>query len=126
MRGPRRQEGAAEKAQQAQALLKSGRPALAVVWCGRRQHRLALVYDLPGQGHRLAVQGSSELCRPKGGGEPVEVQLLPWVYDLSVDARTDARCACGTWRIDTAVIRHEMALESRDMPTDHVVVLPIA
>jgi hypothetical protein len=104
----------------AQALLTSEQPARANVWCGERKHRLGRIYDIPGRELTLALIESVMLGReldPDTEHPEEQVAFLAGLYALMDDLRTIRRCRCGTWSIDTAVIRDEYEHGSRDIGT---------
>ncbi len=94
------------------ALLGSHRPALAEVWCGRHEHRLGKVYELPGRGRVLALNVSTFRAQEidPDSEHPTETvgfrAALRW---LDEDFNTIRRCRCGSWGVGSARLRAKLA-----------------
>ncbi len=108
-----------EDAALAALLLGSDRPPRATFWCGHQEHKLGLIYELPGRGLVLALWQTTmlaaEVYAEVDPDDTQEVTWLPRLHRLAEDVDAVARCSCGTWSARTSVIRRKFEKGERDI-----------
>lgn len=106
------------ESQLARALLSSDRPSRADVWCGKRKHRMARVYEIPGGSPVLAVRGfvtlRAQVYRDVPADDTSEVVFVDWAYPIPATAEDCPsasiilRCKCSHWWTSVRQVREQL------------------